>query len=179
MKPIGIANGKISAMVKYMRFLFLWMGTAALTWTFYAADEIRLAQSILAAASLWTLGLLQRWRHSALFGLVTFVLLAAIGIYRELPFGWLFAGALYAYFAYNLSRFYLRLRYLARQKQDTKSVTRVHFIRLALLMLAGLLLSSISLLLQQALDTAWIIFLLVSTLAVIGILLAWTRKDAF
>ena len=166
-------------MVKYIRFLFLWMGTAALAWTYYTADEIHLAQIILAAAALWTFGLLQRWQRTALFGLVAFALLAAIGIYRGLPFGWLFAGALYAYFAYDLSRFYLRLRYLARQKQDTKSVTRVHFIRLALLMLVGILLSSASLLFQGSFDTAWIIFLLASALAVISIWLAWTRQDAF
>ncbi len=129
-------------MIKFSRFFFLWMGAIALAWTSHTADEIRFAQIIIAAALFWTLGLLQRWTRISLFGAILFALAAVVGFYRELPFGWMLAGALFAYLAYDLSKFYLRMRYSLVHHEDTALITRVHLTRVALMTLLGLVIST-------------------------------------
>jgi hypothetical protein len=152
-------------MVKFSRYFFLWIGAASLTWQFYAADEISLAQISLAAALLWTLGLLQRWKRIPRFGAILFALGAILGFYRELPFGWMLATALFAYLSYDLSKFALRLDFATRGKEDIALITRVHLSRVALMMLMGISISSYMLFTQGQLDFAWGIL--------IGLLLAW------
>lgn len=145
-------------MVKIGQYLFLWMGTAALTLGFYRADEMGFVEIVLAAAALWTLGVVQRWRRMPGFGAFAFALFAAIGTYREIPLGWMFMGALYAYMAYDLYQFYLRLRLLAIQP-DTRAMTRVHFVRLILVIFFGLTIGSLAMLFQDVFDLIWGLFL--------------------
>lgn len=165
-------------MVKIAQILFLWIGTAALTWGFYRADEMGFDEIILAAAALWTLGVIQRWKRAPGFGAFSFALFAAIGIYREIPLGWMFAGALYAYLAYDLHQFYLRLRLLVIQS-GTREMTRVHFVRLALVVFFGMLISSLAMLFQDALDLSWMIFLGASVLLGAVIFALWQRENVW
>lgn len=165
-------------MVKIGQYFFLWMGTAALTWGFYRADETGFGEIILAAAALWTLGVVQRWKRVPGFGALAFALFAAIGIYREIPLGWMFAGALYAYLAYNLHQFYLRLRLLVVQS-GTREMTRVHFMRLALVVFLGMLVASLTMLFQDAFDLSWMIFLGLSVLLGAALFVVWHRENTW
>ena len=153
-------------MVKLSRYFFLWMGAAALAWQFYAADEIRLAQTSVAAALLWTFGLLQRRERIPLFGAILFAMGTIVGLYRELPFGWMLASALFAYLSYDLSKFARRLKFAQYGKEDNISlITRVHLSRLALMTLVGLSISTFMLVSQDELDFYWGIL--------VGLLLLW------
>lgn len=161
-------------MINFSRFFYLWIGAGALAWASYASDEIRFAQALLAAALLWTFGLLQRWKRISLLGAILFSLTAVAGLYRELPFGWMLAGALGAYLAYDLSKFSLRIRYTAL-REDTALIMRVHLTRVALMTLLGLSLSTAVLIWQNQLDLSWGIFLGIVFLWWMGVMIIWRR----
>ncbi len=152
-------------MVKFSQYFFLWIGAASLAWQFYAADEISLAQTSLAAALLWTFGLLQRWKRIPRFGAILFAIGAILGFYRELPFGWMLATALFAYLSYDLNKFALRLDFAMRGKENIALITRVHLSRVALMVLLGLSISSYMLFSQAQLELTWGLL--------IGLLVIW------
>lgn len=162
-------------MIKFSLYFSLWMGASALAWATYVSDETRLAQTLLAAALFWTFGLLQRWKRISLLGAILFALTATLGIYRELPFGWMFSGALFSYLAYNLDILALRIRYAAIG-ENTALISRVHLTRLGVMTLLGLTLSSFTMLWQKAFGFAWTIFLILGTVWGVSLLVGWVRQ---
>ena len=159
-------------MLKLSQFFHIAMSVAALTWAFYAFNEIRFTQITLTLAFCWILGIFNRWERSSLLGAISFVIVAVVGLYRELPFGWMLSGALFAYLAYDLSKFMLRIRFATIGREDNIAlITRVHLSRVALMTLLGLSISTAVLIWKSQLDLSWGVFLGTVLLWWIGVFL--------
>ncbi len=162
-------------MIKIGAYISLWMGSLALAWGYYQADFTSYMWAALAIGSLWSWGLAQRVKWMPNLGLVATTLLAAFGLYQSLPFGWMFAAALGALTSYDLSNFSLRLRYAAKN-EDTRLLQRVHFTRLGIMTLLGLMLSTIAMLWQAEFTFEWAIFLMLAGVWGISLLVGWVRQ---
>ena len=163
-------------MITFSTYFTLWIGTLALAWAYNQANLPNLFWSTLAVGALWTWGLLQYKKQIPRFGLILLSLLAVIGLFNEIPFGWSFAGALGALLSYDLSNFRLRLRY-ASQTEDTKLLQRVHFTRLSLMTLLGLALSTLTIFWQAEFTFEWGVFLMLAGVWGVSLLVGWVRKN--
>ena len=163
-------------MIKFGAYFSLWMGTLALAWGYFQADTPPYMWAALGIGSLWTWGLAQRVKWMPGFGLTLTTLLAAAGLYQSIAFGWMFAAALSALASYDLSNFSLRLRYAAKN-EDTHILQRVHFTRLGIMTVLGLILSSIAMLWQVEFTFEWAIFLMVIGVWGISLLVGWVRQS--
>ena len=163
-------------MIKIGAYISLWMGSLALAWGFHQADLPPYMWAALGIGTLWTFGLAQRLKWMPNLGLVATTLLAAFGLYQSLPFGWMFAAALSALTSYDLSNFSLRLRYAAKG-EDTTLLQRVHFTRLGIITLLGLILSTIAMLWQAEFTFEWAIFLMLAGVWGISLLVSWVRQS--
>ena len=153
-------------MIRLSQFFHIAMSASALAWAFYAEDETRFVQIILASAFFWIVGVFNRWKRISLLGALLFALISVIGLYIELPFGWMLSGALFSYIAYDLSKFSLRLHFAKLGREENIAlITRVHLSRIALMTLLGLFLSTIVFIWQNQLDLYWGIF--------VGIIFLW------
>ncbi|MBT3187641.1 MAG: hypothetical protein HN736_08245 [Anaerolineae bacterium] len=153
-------------MLKPSRIAHIILSASALTWVFYTVEETRFVQIILALTCFWILGIFNRWERSSLLGSISFSIIALIGIFRELPFGWMLAGILFAYLAYDLSKFSRRLKFAEHgREKNIALITRVHLSRIALMTLLGLSISTATLSWQNQLDLSWGIF--------VGVVMLW------
>ncbi len=164
-------------MIKFSTFFTLWMGTLALGFAYQQADLTNHAWAAVIIGAIWTWGLLQFKKRSPRIGMVLLSLLSIIGLFNELSFGWMFAGALNALLSYDLSNFYQRLRF-ASETEDTKLLKRVHFTRLSIITLLGLFLSTASMLWQAKFTFEWAVFLMLAGVWGISLLVGWVRKEA-
>ena len=163
-------------MVKFSTYFTLWMGTLALAFAYQKADlEIYLYAPLL-IGSLWTWGLLRFKERMPRFGMILLTLLAIIGVFKELPFGWMLAGALNALLSYDLSNFYQRLRF-ASETEDKKTLQRVHLTRLSIITFLGLALSTSAMLWKAKFSFEWAIFLMLVGVWGISLLVGWVRKS--
>ena len=163
-------------MIKIGAYSSLWMGSLALAWGYYQADSTPYIYAALGIGTLWTWGLAQRIKWMPNLGLVATTLLAAFGLYQSLPFGWMFAAALSALTSYDLSNFRLRLRYAAKG-EDTSLLQRVHFTRLGIMTLLGLIISTIAMLWQAEFTFEWAIFLMLAGVWGVSLLVGWVRQS--
>jgi len=163
-------------MITFGAYFSLWMGTFALAWGHYQADQPPYVWAALGIGTLWTWGLLQHKKWMPRFGLALLTLLAAAGLYQSLPFGWMFAAALSGLASYDLSNFCLRLRYAAKN-EDTRLLQRVHFTRLGIMTVLGLILSSIAMLWQAEFTFEWAIFLVLIGVWGASLLVGWVRQS--
>ena len=163
-------------MITFSAYFTLWIGTLALAWAYHQADLPNLVWITLALGALWSWGLSQHKKRMPVFGLVLITLLSVIGLFKELPFGWSFAASLSGLLSYDLSNFRLRLRF-ASPSEDTKTLQRIHFIRLSLMTLLGLILSSFAMLWQAEFTFEWVVFLILAGVWGVSLLVGWARKS--
>ena len=163
-------------MTKLSQFFHIAISAGALAWASYAVNEIRFVQIILLSAFFWIVGIFNRWKRSSLLGVVFFTLIAIVEIFRGLPFGWMLAGALFAYLSYDLSQFALRLHFAVRGGEENIAlITRIHLKRIALMTLLGLSISTAALIWQNNLDLAWGIFLGIVLIWWVSVMVMWRR----
>ena len=163
-------------MIKFGAYFSIWMGTIALSWGYRQADLPPYMWVALGIGSLWTWGLAQRIKWAPNLGLIATTLLAAAGLYQALPFGWMFAAALSALMSYDLSNFSMRLRYAAKN-EDTQLLQRVHFTRLGIMTMFGLILSTVAMLWQAEFTFEWAVFLMLAGVWGISLLVGWVRQN--
>lgn len=163
-------------MILFGAYFNLWMGTLALAWAYGQADLSKYLWGVLGVGALWTWGLLQNKNWIPGLGLILLTLLAAAGLYQSLPFGWVFAAALSGLISYDLSNLSLRLRYAAKN-EDTHLLQRVHFTRLGIMTLLGLILSTVAMLWQANFTFEWAIFLMLAGVWGVSLLVGWVRQS--
>ena len=164
-------------MIKFSTFFTLWMGTLALGFAYQQADLTNYTWAAVSIGIFWTWGLLQFKKQIPRIGMVLLSLLSIIGLFQELPFGWMLASALNALLSYDLSNFYQRLRF-ASKTEDTKLLQRVHFTRLSIITLLGLVLSTTVIFWQAEFSLEWAIFLALGGIWGISLLVGWVRREA-
>lgn len=130
---------------------------------------------------LWVFAEWRGWTWFSSLGFLAMVALAALGLWIELPPGWMFAGALGGLLAWDLSDFMRRLRFALEKgapgKYDEwKNLERHHLARLALVALVGILLSGLSMLIHLAFSFEWVILSALVTALGAALLVAWLRN---
>ena len=147
-------------MLKPSRIFHIIMSATALAWASYATNEIRLTQITILITFFWILGIFNRWEKSSKLSAISFAIIGLVGLFREIPFGWILSGLLLDYLAYDLSKFANRIRFASIGNEDNiPLITRVHLSRVALMTLLGLSISTAILISQNQLDIYWGIFL--------------------
>lgn len=122
----------ISALVLSM---IISIGTFA--WGYWQAGFESLARWVVAFGMFWIVAQWQKWRWVSSVWVVVAVLLGMVSVWLNVTFGWMFSGALFAVFAWDLTEFRRKLKQLS-PREDAKGIERRHLIRIALLGAAGL-----------------------------------------
>lgn len=107
---------------------------------------------------LWLVGQWRRWAWTTTFGLVSFIGLAAGGIWRALPPIWMLIGTVAALAAWDLARFLQRMEQV-EQVGDRSTLSRAHLQRLLVVTGLGLLPGGLAAGAQLKLNFGWAVLL--------------------
>jgi hypothetical protein len=151
------------------------ISSASLAWGFTLSGYVSFSIWIILFGAGWLLAIWQRWNWYSTLALPVFTVLSALGLWFGFVPGWLFAGGIFALFAWDMSEFRLRLISMAKD-DDTRGIERRHLARVSLLTLAGLALASITMLLRLQFTFEWIVFLAAVALLGLAQLVAWFRR---
>jgi hypothetical protein len=88
----------------------------------------------------WLVAQWQKWRWVSSVWVVCAVLIAIVSLWFNVTFGWMFSGALFALFAWDLTDFREKIKNLP-PREDARGLTRRHLIRIGLLAVGGLLIA--------------------------------------
>jgi hypothetical protein len=116
------------------------ISTGSFAWGYWNAGFDGFARWVIAFGIFWLVAQWQKWRWVSSVWVVCTVLLAIFGLWLDLNLGWMFGGALFALFAWDLTEFRRKLKQLS-PREDAKGIERRHLLRVGLMALGGILLS--------------------------------------
>lgn len=151
------------------------ISSASLAWGFAQSGFTSFSVWIIILGVGWFLALWQRWYWYSSFALIVITILAALGLWYGFSPGWLFAGGIFALFAWDMAEFRQRLVVMAKN-DNTRGIERRHLLRVSLLALAGMALASMTMLLRWQFTFEWGALLVVVILLGLGQLVGWFRK---
>jgi hypothetical protein len=151
------------------------IASSSLAWEFEQRGFSSFAVWILIFGAVWLLAIWRRWKWYSPFALISATILAALGLYLDFNPGWMFAGGVFALFAWDMSEFRQRLHLMAAD-DDTRGIERRHLARMSLLMLAGLFLASIVMLIRVQFTFEWGVFLVAVILLGLAQLVGWFKR---
>jgi len=162
-------------MTTFALYLSVILAAASLAWGFFLLPCFMAWILILGAA--WLVAIQQNWDWVSSVMLALAVVAAALGLFLKLPSGWMFAGGLFALFAWDLSDFRARMRLVAKD-ENARKAERKHLLQVTLLALAGLTLASVSMFLVRAEFTMeWAALLVLIVLLGLTQLAGWFRRQ--
>ncbi|WKZ42060.1 MAG: hypothetical protein QY328_08410 [Anaerolineales bacterium] len=112
----------------------------AFAWGYWQVGFESLARWVVAFGIFWIVAQWQKWRWVSSVWTVSAVLLAIFGLWFDLNLGWMFSGALFALFAWDLTEFRRKLKQLS-PREDAKGMERRHVLRLGFLSAGGILIA--------------------------------------
>lgn len=115
------------------------LSTASFAWGYQRAGYEGVVNWIIAFGIGWLASAYFRWRWFSIIAVLAALTLAAFGIWFGFTPGWLFMGAVFALFAYDLTEFQERLKALPT-REDIAGRTRRRLIRIGFLVSVGLIL---------------------------------------
>lgn len=123
----------------------------------------------------WLVALWRKWRWVSTLAVILALLLAVFGVWFDFVIGWMFSGAIFALFAWDLEKFEHMLSF-ATARDDVSGMTRRHIARICLLALAGMLIASLLMYIRGQFSAEWGMFL--GAVFTLGFLqtLAWYRR---
>jgi hypothetical protein len=137
----------------------------------FAADRPLLAIFPAVLAVTWLAAMRFGWRWFPGFGLATFLILAAVGIWMDLSAIWMLAAGITALLAWDLSNFWFRM--LVLEDEDRKQAERSHLLRLGLAGTIGAALGAGPLLIRPHLTFQWGVILAIIAFIGISFLVRW------
>ncbi len=152
------------------------LGIGSLAWGYLQVGLPQFARWILFFGAIWLLAVWQRWRWFASVGLVFSFLAAALGLwFLNFAPGWMFAGAIFALIAWDLTYFEYRLHF-AGSDEERRAMEGRHLVRVAFIALLGFLLASLAMVVKLQFNFQW--SLLLAVVAILGVtqLVRWFRK---
>ncbi|CAG1002359.1 hypothetical protein ANAEL_03064 [Anaerolineales bacterium] len=152
------------------------ISSGALAWGFAQSGFTYFSVWIIVLGLGWLLSIWQRWFWYSSFALVAVTVLAALGLWFGFSPGWLFAGGIFALFAWDMTDFRQRLVLMGRN-DNTRGIERRHLLRVSLLALAGMALASVTMLLRWEFNFEWGALLVVVILLGLGQLVGWFRRQ--
>lgn len=120
--------------------LSMMISIGAFAWAYWQAGFESLARWVAAFGVFWIVAQWQRWRWVSSVWTVFAVLLAIFGLWFNLSLGWMFSGALFALFAWDLTEFRRKLKQLS-PREDAKGIERRHVLRIGFLSAGGILIA--------------------------------------
>lgn len=120
--------------------LSMMISIGAFAWGYWQVGFESLARWVSAFGVFWMIAQWQRWRWVSSVWTVSAVLLAIFGLWFDLNLGWMFSGALFALFAWDLTEFRRKLKQLS-PREDAKGMERRHVLRLGFLSAGGILIA--------------------------------------
>jgi hypothetical protein len=151
------------------------ISSASLAWGFAQSGFTSFSVWIIILGLGWLLAIWQRWYWYSSFALFATTILAALGLWFGFIPGWLFAGGIFALFAWDMAEFRQRLAVMPKD-DNTRGVERRHLLRVSLLALAGMTLASVAMLLRAQFSFEWGVLLVALTLLGLGQLVGWFRR---
>jgi hypothetical protein len=149
------------------------MGSFA--WEYAETGFMPLTVFFLIFGLLWLFSQWRNWDWFSSFGLFVAVFAAAIGFWFEFNTAWMIAGAAFALFAWDMTEFRRRIRFMVID-DNIRGMEKRHIARVSLIILAGLLLVTIALLVQLQFTFEWAVLLVIVILLGIAQLVAWFRR---
>ena len=134
-----------------------------------------MAVSIIIFGILWIFGQTRWWTWIQPVSLFTIFIAAALGLYRNIPVGFMLPGALLGFLAWDLAAFTGRL-HLAAEDDDTSRLEGIHLRRMTVLMLASGGLGVLALRIQIKLSFEWVVLMMFLTVWGIGQIVNWLLK---
>jgi hypothetical protein len=151
------------------------ISSASLAWGFAAGGLIPFSVWLLIFGAGWFLAIWMGWKWYSSFALVTLTIAAAFGLWLGFSPGWMFAGGIFALFAWDMAEFRQRLRFMAKD-DDVRGIERRHLVRINLLALAGLFLASVVMLVRVQFTFEWGVLLVAVILLGLGQLVGWLKR---
>ena len=148
----------------------------SLAWGYAGAGFDIFARWVLIFGAVWLFTQWRGWGWFSSLGLFFVVLIAAFGLWFGLIPGWMFSGAIFALFAWDMADFRRRMRAIAVD-DDARGMERRHVARISLLCLAGLFLASIAMLLRLQFTFEWGALLVIVILLGLSQLAGWFRRQ--
>jgi hypothetical protein len=131
---------------------------------------------VLVFGAVWLVAVWQRWRWFAYVGLAAFFLAAALGLwFLNFPPGWMFAGAILALLAWDLTHFRYRQRFAASDA-ERRGVELRHLLRISLLGILGFGLASLAMMMKLQFSFAWIAFMTLAVTLGLTQIIRWFRN---
>lgn len=148
----------------------------SLAWGYAGAGFDIFAGWILIFGVIWLFTQWQGWDWFSSLGLFFVILISAFGLWFGFTPGWLFSGAVFALFAWDMTDFRRRMRSIAAD-DDSHGMERRHIARISLLSLAGLFLASITMLVRVQFTFEWGALLVLVVLLGLSQLVGWFRRQ--
>jgi hypothetical protein len=161
-------------------FALVWciiLSVSSLAWEFANLGLNPISLWLFIFGIVWLFALWRGWDWFSSLGLFVAVFAAAIGLWFEFNTEWMIAGAIFALFAWDITEFRRRLRYIAAD-DDLRGVERRHIARISIVILAGLFLVTCALFLQLHFTFEWGVLLVVVVLLGLAQLAAWFRRES-
>jgi hypothetical protein len=151
------------------------ISTGSLAWAFAEAGFVVFARWILIFGAVWLFTQWRGWEWLSSLGLFLAIFASVVGLWFGFSMEWLFSGAIFALFAWDMSDFRNRIRAIAVD-DNLRGMERRHLARISLLSLTGLSLMSIVVLVRRQFTFEWGILLVSVLLFGIVQLAGWLRR---
>lgn len=149
--------------------------SASLAWGFAQRGLSSFSVWILIFGAGWLVAVWQEWKWYSGIALFMATVASAFGLWFGFIPGWMFAGGIFALFAWDMFDFRQRLRLMAKD-DDSRGLERRHLLRISLLALLGLFLASITMLVRVQFTFEWGVLLVFVILLGLGQLVGWLKR---
>lgn len=151
------------------------LSVGSFAWGYIQAGFDGPARWIIACGVLWLLAMWQKWRWVSGLAVLVALVLALIGLWFNFIAGWMFSGAIFALFAWDMTEFQGKMIFMP-MREDIKGMERRHLARISFLALVGMLIASYFMFRREQLTFDWGMMNL--TVVVLGLLqlIAWVRR---
>ncbi|MBP6177722.1 MAG: hypothetical protein KA473_08845 [Anaerolineales bacterium] len=151
------------------------ISSASLAWGYSLRGFGSFAVWVLVFGAGWLIAVFQDWKWFSWIGLTFATVVSAFGLWFGFIPGWMFAGGIFALFAWDMFDFRLRLRLMA-DDDDKRGIERRHILRISLLALIGMALASLTMLVRVQFTLEWSALLVIVALLGLGQLVGWLKK---
>ncbi len=148
----------------------------SLAWGYAEVGFDMFARWVLIFGLVWLFTQWQDWGWFSSFGLFFVMVISAFGLWFGFTPGWMFSGGIFALFAWDMTDFRRRMRYMAAD-DNMRGMERRHIARVSLLSFAGLLLASITMLVRVQFTFEWGALLVLVVLLGLSQLVGWFRRQ--
>lgn len=149
----------------------------SLAWGYSETGFDTFARWILVVGMAWLFTQWQGWDWFSSLVLFFVVLISAFGLWFGFNPGWMFSGAIFALFAWDMTDFRRRVRSMAVD-DDSRGMERRHIARVSVLSLAGLFLATITMLVRVQFTFEWGALLVLVAVLGLSQLVSWFRRQS-